>query len=79
MPQSPKKHLLNHWEIVRLASLFVSQGVTKRRLTGGEPTVNPHIEEIMQRIGDLRPQGLKEMCLTTNGLISPGLGDTVSA
>ncbi|EQB53612.1 hypothetical protein CGLO_06643 [Colletotrichum gloeosporioides Cg-14] len=55
-------------EIVLLSSVFVSQGVSKIRLTGGEPTVRRDIVPLMHQIGALRPHGLKELCLTTNGL-----------
>lgn len=65
---SPPDHLLTTPEIVYLSSLFVSQGVTKIRLTGGEPTVRKDIVPLMQRIGQLRPNGLRELCLTTNGI-----------
>ncbi|KAI9668634.1 MAG: hypothetical protein M1831_001073 [Alyxoria varia] len=65
---SPKKHLLTPPEIHYLSSLFVSQGVTKIRLTGGEPTVHPQILRIMRDLGTLRDRGLREIALTTNGL-----------
>ncbi|KAH8909803.1 molybdenum cofactor biosynthesis prote [Coniochaeta sp. PMI_546] len=65
---SPSHKLLTTPEIVLLSSLFVSQGVTKIRLTGGEPTVRRDIVPLMQQIGGLRPHGLRELCLTTNGL-----------
>lgn len=65
---SPPPRLLTSPEIVYLSSLFVSQGVTKIRLTGGEPTVRKDIVPLMQSIGDLRRNGLRELCLTTNGI-----------
>ena len=68
VPLSPPKELLTTPEIVMLSSLFVSQGVTKIRLTGGEPTVRRDIVPLMQQIGALRSHGLRELCLTTNGL-----------
>ncbi len=68
MPLSPAKELFTTPEIVLLSSLFVSEGVTKIRLTGGEPTVRRDIVPLMQQIGALRAHGLKELCLTTNGL-----------
>ncbi|KAK4230866.1 putative molybdenum cofactor biosynthesis protein 1 B [Podospora fimiseda] len=68
VPLSPSKSLLTTPEIVMLSSLFVSQGVTKIRLTGGEPTVRRDIVPLMQQIGSLRAHGLRELCLTTNGL-----------
>jgi cyclic pyranopterin phosphate synthase len=46
----------------------VSQGVTKIRLTGGEPTVRKDVVPLMQQIGSLRSKGLKELALTTNGI-----------
>lgn len=68
VPLSPPAHLLTSPEIVYLSSLFVSQGVKKIRITGGEPTVRRDIVPLMQGIGDLRRGGLKEICLTTNGI-----------
>ncbi|KAJ5671255.1 hypothetical protein N7507_000382 [Penicillium longicatenatum] len=65
---SPQARLLTSPEIVYLSSLFVSQGVTKIRLTGGEPTVRKDIVPLMQKIGQLRQNGLRELCLTTNGI-----------
>jgi GTP 3',8-cyclase len=68
VPLSPQSHLLTAPEISYLSSVFVSQGVTKIRLTGGEPTVHPQILPMLHEIGRLRSHGLKELCLTTNGL-----------
>ncbi|KAK2772180.1 hypothetical protein FQN53_004711 [Emmonsiellopsis sp. PD_33] len=68
VPLSPAAHLLTTPEIVYLSSLFVSQGVNKIRLTGGEPTVRKDIIPMMQAIGNLRRDGLRELCLTTNGI-----------
>ncbi|RYP90458.1 hypothetical protein DL770_003431 [Monosporascus sp. CRB-9-2] len=68
VPLSPQRELLTTPEIVMLSSVFVSQGVNKIRLTGGEPTIRRDILSLMQQIGALRSHGLKELCLTTNGL-----------
>ncbi|RCI09894.1 hypothetical protein L249_8429 [Ophiocordyceps polyrhachis-furcata BCC 54312] len=68
VPLSPKRELLTTAEIVLLSSLFVSQGVNKIRLTGGEPTVRHDILPLMRQMGGLRSQGLKELCITTNGI-----------
>ncbi|KAG6006911.1 hypothetical protein E4U43_000382 [Claviceps pusilla] len=65
---SPNRELLTSPEIIMLASIFVSQGVSKIRLTGGEPTVRKDIVPLMQQIGALRARGLKELCITTNGI-----------
>ncbi|KAH7162672.1 hypothetical protein B0J13DRAFT_491276 [Dactylonectria estremocensis] len=68
VPLSPSRELLTTPEIVLLSSLFVSQGVSKIRLTGGEPTVRRDILPLMHQIGELRRHGLKEICITTNGI-----------
>lgn len=68
VPLSAAASLLTTPEIVLLASTFVSQGVSKIRLTGGEPTVRPDIMSLMQQLGSLRPHGLRELCITTNGV-----------
>jgi GTP 3',8-cyclase len=68
VPLSPSDQLLTTPEIVRLSQLFVSQGVDKIRLTGGEPTVRKDIVRLIQEIGSLRSAGLQELCITTNGL-----------
>jgi cyclic pyranopterin phosphate synthase len=68
VPLSPNRELLTTPEIVLLSSVFVSQGVTKIRLTGGEPTVRRDILPLMHQIGELRRHGLKEICITTNGI-----------
>lgn len=44
---TPKQHLLTTDEILYLADLFVREGVTKIRLTGGEPTVRKDIVDIV--------------------------------
>ncbi|KAJ4113923.1 hypothetical protein NW768_011453 [Fusarium equiseti] len=68
VPLSPQKQLLTTPEIVTLARLFVSQGVTKIRLTGGEPIVRHDILPLMQQLGEMRGIGLKQLCITTNGI-----------
>lgn len=68
VPLSPNRDLLTTPEIIMLSSIFVSQGVSKIRLTGGEPTVRRDIVPLMQQIGALRTDGLKELCITTNGI-----------
>ena len=52
-------------EIHRLATLFSGLGVTKVKLTGGEPTVRHDIVEIVKRIKPL----FSEVGMTTNGTL----------
>ncbi|KAF8910150.1 hypothetical protein CPB84DRAFT_1937746 [Gymnopilus junonius] len=65
---SPDGKLLTNNEILRLATLFVKSGVTKIRLTGGEPTVRKGITDIISHLNSLRLHGLKSIGMTSNGL-----------
>jgi molybdenum cofactor biosynthesis enzyme MoaA len=49
--------------------MFVKAGVNKIRFTGGEPTVRPDIEQIIENAGTLREHGLKTIAMTTNGIV----------
>lgn len=52
-------------EIVRIAAAFVTLGVEKIRLTGGEPLLRPDLPELVRRLKtDL---GVRDVALTTNG------------
>jgi GTP 3',8-cyclase / cyclic pyranopterin monophosphate synthase len=50
VPLNPKSKLLTTDEIVSLAKLFVAEGVTKIRLTGGEPTLRADLVELVGNI-----------------------------
>ena len=64
----PKSDLLTLEEIERLCRTFVRLGVTKLRLTGGEPLVRKNIMWLIERLGRLlNEDGLEELTLTTNG------------
>ncbi|KAJ4478007.1 hypothetical protein C8R41DRAFT_897143 [Lentinula lateritia] len=65
---SPNEKVLTDEEILRLAKLFVRSGVTKIRLTGGEPTVRKGVVGIVAGLNELRPYGLRSIALTSNGL-----------
>ncbi|MGH8744615.1 MAG: GTP 3',8-cyclase MoaA [Burkholderiales bacterium] len=61
----PREQVLSLEECLRLARVFVGVGVTKIRITGGEPLVRKNILWLLEQLGAL--QGLKELVLTTNG------------
>ncbi|KAI0660595.1 molybdenum cofactor biosynthesis prote [Cubamyces menziesii] len=65
---SPPQHILSDDEVIRLATLFIKSGVTKIRLTGGEPTVRKSIVDIVGRLHELRKYGLQSIGMTTNGI-----------
>lgn len=60
----PRQHWLTSGEIKRIASMFVGMGVTKLRLTGGEPLLRRDITEIVAGLTELA--GVEDLALTTN-------------
>ncbi|MCA9917837.1 MAG: GTP 3',8-cyclase MoaA [Anaerolineales bacterium] len=64
-----KDELLSDDEIVRLASLFAQLGVTKFRLTGGEPLIRPNLPELIARLAQV--PGIEDLALTTNAFYLP--------
>ena len=63
----PRKDVLSLEELHKLALAFVERGVTKIRLTGGEPLVRRDMIELVRAIGRKLGDGLDELTLTTNG------------
>jgi cyclic pyranopterin phosphate synthase len=64
----PKKELLSFEEIERLVSIMAEMGITKVRLTGGEPFVRNDIMSLIQRIKSI--PGIKDLHITTNGVLT---------
>ncbi len=58
--------LMTFDEILHLTRIFVDLGVTKVRITGGEPLVRPGVPELIKQLGQL--DRLKDISLTTNGI-----------
>lgn len=67
----PQSSLLSFEELTRLARLFVSHGVEKIRLTGGEPLLRKNLETLIGMLAPLRTPGGKpvEITLTTNATL----------
>jgi len=64
----PKADLLSLEELDRLCSAFIAKGVTKLRLTGGEPLVRRGIMTLVSSLSrHLASGALKELTITTNG------------
>jgi len=63
----PRDALLELDEIAVIAERFIARGVTKVRLTGGEPLVRRGAIDLARRLGQQIGQGLDELTLTTNG------------
>lgn len=61
----PRSQVLSLEETLRIATAFVALGVTKIRITGGEPLVRKNVIWLLQRLAEL--PGLQELVITTNG------------
>ena len=63
----PRSEVLSLDELDRLASLFIRMGVSKLRLTGGEPLVRKGFVGLVERLSRHLGDGLDELVITTNG------------
>ena len=64
--------MMNEDEVVTAVEVAASLGIHKIRLTGGEPLVKRNIVSICRRVAAV--EGIREVCLTTNGILLPQLG-----
>jgi len=62
----PRKDVLSLEELHRLALAFIDRGVSKIRLTGGEPLVRRDMIQLVRALGRKLGDGLEELTLTTN-------------
>ncbi|KLI63458.1 GTP 3',8-cyclase MoaA [Aurantiacibacter marinus] len=73
----PKSQVLSLEEMHQLALAFIKRGITKIRLTGGEPLVRRDMMDLVRALGCKLGHGLDELTLTTNGTqlaeFAPGL------
>ncbi len=63
----PKAEILTFEEITRLARIFVDLGVTKIRITGGEPLLRRDLETLIAKLSQIN--GVQDLTLTTNGYL----------
>ena len=68
-----KRHeeMLREDEMIQAVEVAASLGITKLRITGGEPLVKKNIVSICRRAAAV--EGIREVCLTTNGILLPEL------
>jgi len=64
IPLSPKNHIMTADEVYGIAKTFVEEGVTKIRLTGGEPLIRKDAPEILEKLASLPVR----LAITTNGV-----------
>jgi len=75
----PRKEVLSLEELHKLALAFIDRGITKIRLTGGEPLVRRDMIELVHAIGRKLGDGLEELTLTTNGTQLAKYADDLAA
>jgi GTP 3',8-cyclase len=73
----PKSELLSYEEIERVAKIFIELGVEKIRLTGGEPLMRKDLPILVKMLNEI--EGLKDIALTTNGVMLPKYADELYA
>jgi cyclic pyranopterin phosphate synthase len=78
-PIAPKEQMLSYEEIEYVCDIFVSLGIEKIRLTGGEPMMRRDIETIIEKLALLKTKGLQDLALTTNGYFLPDRAHALKA
>lgn len=73
IPLTPKSDLMTYEEIYQIAKIFVDHGVTKIRLTGGEPLIRKDFPSVLEKLASLPV----ELSITTNGVIIHKFIDTL--
>jgi cyclic pyranopterin phosphate synthase len=63
----PRRDVLTLEELEQIAAAFIARGVTRLRLTGGEPLVRKGFADLATALGRHLGRGLDELTLTTNG------------
>ncbi len=71
-----RAELLSFEEIARVTRVLAGQGVSKLRLTGGEPLLRRELERLVAMLAQI--EGIADIALTTNGLLLPGRARTLA-
>ena len=75
----PRAEVLTLEELHQLALGFIDRGITKLRLTGGEPLVRRDMIELVAALGRKIGAGLEELTLTTNATRLAQFADPIAA
>src|SRR5438552_15017066 len=73
----PREDLLHFGETRALVDVFITLGVDKVRLTGGEPLLRRELPRLVSMLAER--SGLKDIALTTNGVLLPDHADALKA
>jgi cyclic pyranopterin phosphate synthase len=77
MKFQPREELLTDEELLRVVGLCAKAGFTKLRLTGGEPTIRPHLVDLIREMKAF--PGIEEISMTTNALLLSRMADDLKA
>lgn len=69
MDWMPKQEILSFEELTRLATIFARLGITKVRLSGGEPLLRKELPVLVRQLAAI--EGIEDLALTTNGFFLP--------
>lgn len=64
-----RSELLTFEEVTRIAQIGARLGVTKLRLTGGEPLLRPKLDQLVAMLAPI--EGIDDLAITTNGVLLP--------
>ena len=67
IPKLPHKEILRYEEILRIVRIGVSLGISKVRITGGEPLIRKDVYDFLEQLTAI--EGLLDISLTTNGVL----------
>ena len=70
----PKSEILSYEEIAAIAREFAQEGVSRIRISGGEPTIRPNLERLIAMLRSI--DGIEDIALSTNGVRLPELAGT---
>ena len=82
MPQEglqwlPKSEILSYEEIAEVVRQLAPMGLSRLRITGGEPTIRPQLEVLIRELRAI--EGITDIALSTNGVRLPTLAPTLRA
>lgn len=73
----PKHQLLSYEELERLVRVLADMGISKVRITGGEPFVRKDLVSFLRRISEV--SGIEELHVTTNGVLTGSYIDELAS
>ena len=75
VPKRPHAELMTEEEMIQAVEAAAALGVTKVRITGGEPLTKPNVISICRRVA--ATEGIQEVVLTTNGIRLPEMASSL--